>query len=76
MGLGGVPEREEKVRRKKRARGHLTAPNSSKNSDSTAGLHRMISLISRHLGSGKSERRERGDQGLNRRSWLVEGVRV
>jgi hypothetical protein len=76
MGLGGAPEREEKVRRKKRARGRLTASNSSKNSDNTAGLQRTISSISRYLGSGKSERRERGDRGLIGRSRLVEGVRV
>jgi hypothetical protein len=38
MGLGGAPEREENVRRKKRARGCVTVSNSSKNSDSTTGL--------------------------------------
>jgi hypothetical protein len=75
IGLGGVTEREEKVRRKKRVQGRLTMSNSSKNGDSIAGLQRTISSIWQRLGSGKRERRDRGDRGLNRRSRLVEGVR-
>jgi hypothetical protein len=45
MGLGGVTEREEKVRRKKRVQGRLTMSNSSKNGDSTAGLNRRSRLV-------------------------------
>jgi hypothetical protein len=45
MGLGGVTEREEEVRRKKRVQGRLTMSIFLKNGDSVAVLQRTISSI-------------------------------
>jgi hypothetical protein len=73
---GGVPEDEEKMRRREGARGSLWASELSREARRPAGLRRWIPSDWRGLAQGRKEGRGRRPWAIYSRSWRGRGARV